>query len=192
MSKLRVWFLFFGLKGQYNLAQGNALGDKITKNKNALKGQDKIMSQSLSQVYVHIVFSTKERYPFIQPDVETELFAYIGDTINRLDGVPHLINGTADHVHLLSSLPRTIALSKYIEDIKRNSSRWLKTKNGMYQKFGWQNGYGAFSVSSSQKDAVISYIAGQKEHHCAVSFKEEYLSFLKKYNVKYDEQYLWD
>jgi putative transposase len=150
------------------------------------------MSQSLSQVYVHIVFSTKERHPFIQPDVETELFAYMGDAIKRLGGTPHLINGTTDHVHLLSSLPRTIALSMYIEDIKRNSSRWIKTKDSDYQKFGWQNGYGAFSVSSSQKDAVISYIAGQKEHHRTVTFKDEFLAFLKKYNVEYNEQYLWD
>ncbi len=80
------------------------------------------MPQSLAQVYVHIVFSTKERYPFIQPNIESELFAYMGDTIKRVGGIPHLINGTADHVHLLSLLPRTIALSKYIEEIKRNSN----------------------------------------------------------------------
>ncbi len=150
------------------------------------------MPQSLAQVYVHIVFSTKERYPFIQPSIESELFAYMGDTIKRLGGIPHLINGTADHVHLLSSLPRTVALSKYIEDIKRNSSRWIKTKEGDYQKFAWQNGYGAFSVSSSQKESVISYIAGQKEHHRNISFKEEFLAFLKKYNIEYNERYVWD
>ena len=150
------------------------------------------MPQSLAQVYVHIVFSTKERYPFIQPNIESELFAYMGDTINRVGGIPHLINGTADHVHLLSSLPRTVALSKYIEEIKRNSSRWIKTKDSGYQKFSWQNGYGAFSVSGSQKDSIIRYIAGQKEHHRNITFKEELLAFLKKYNVEYDERYLWD
>jgi len=150
------------------------------------------MPQSLAQVYVHIVFSTKERYPFIQPNIESELFAYMGDTIKRTGGIPHLINGTADHVHLLSSLPRTVALSKYIEEIKRNSSRWIKTKDSGYQKFSWQNGYGAFSVSGSQKDSIIRYIAGQKEHHRNIPFKEELLAFLKKYNVEYDERYLWD
>jgi REP element-mobilizing transposase RayT len=150
------------------------------------------MPQSLAQIYIHIVFSTKEHCPFIQQDIEPELFAYMGDTIKRVGGVPHLINGTADHVHILSSLSRTVALSKYIEEIKRNSSRWIKTKNGDYQKFGWQNGYGAFSVSSSQKKSVEHYIAGQKEHHRNITFKEEFLAFLKKYNVKYDEQYLWD
>jgi putative transposase len=150
------------------------------------------MPQSLAQVYVHIVFSTKERYPFIRPNMESELFAYMGDTIKRIGGIPHLINGTADHVHLLSSLPRTVALSKYIEEIKRNSSRWIKTKDNDYQKFAWQNGYGAFSVSSSQKESVIRYIAGQKEHHRDITFKDEFLAFLKKYNIEYDEQYLWD
>lgn len=150
------------------------------------------MPQSLAQVYIHIVFSTKDHYPFIQPDIESELFAYMGDTVNRVGGVPHLINGTADHVHILSSLPRTITLSKYIEEIKRNSSRWIKTKKNDCQKFAWQNGYGVFSVSSSQKDSVLRYIAEQKEHHRKLSFKEEFLAFLKKYNVKYDEQYLWD
>ena len=150
------------------------------------------MPQSLAQIYVHLVFSTKERYPFIQPDVEPELFAYMGGIIKKTGGIPYLINGAADHVHVLSSLPRTVTLSKYIEDIKRSSSRWIKTKNGMYQKFAWQNGYGAFSVSSSRMDSVKRYIAGQKEHHRTATFKEEFLAFLQKYGIEYDEQYLWD
>lgn len=150
------------------------------------------MSQSLAQVYVHIIFSTKERCSLIDKDIEPELFAYMGDTINRCEGVPFLINGAADHVHILSSLPRTISLSKYIEEIKRNSSRWIKTKNSRYYKFAWQNGYGAFSVSSSKKDSVLHYIAGQKEHHKKATFKEEFIAFLEKYNIKYDERYLWD
>lgn len=150
------------------------------------------MPQSLAQIYVHIVFSTKERYPFIQTDVEPELYAYMADTIQRMGGVPYLINGMPDHVHVLSSLPRTVPLSKYIEDIKRNSSRWIKIKDGLYQKFAWQNGYGAFSVSSSRKNSVKQYIAGQKDHHRTMSFREEFLSFLQKYNVEYDERYVWD
>jgi REP element-mobilizing transposase RayT len=150
------------------------------------------MSQSLAQIYVHIVFSTKDRYSFIQQAIEPELFAYMGDTIKRIGGIPYLINGTANHIHLLSSLPRAIALSKYIEEIKRNSSRWIKTKNSDYEKFAWQNGYGAFSVSSSQKDSVVKYIAGQKEHHQKITFEDEFLTFLKKYNVQYDLRYLWD
>lgn len=150
------------------------------------------MPQSLAQIYIHIIFSTKDRYPFIDTNIKPELFAYMGDTINRCEGVPFLINGTTDRVHLLSSLPRTMSLSKYIEEIKRNSSRWIKTKNSQYEKFAWQNGYGAFSVSSSQKNSVIRYIAGQKEHHRKTTFKEEFLAFLKKYNIEYNERYLWD
>lgn len=150
------------------------------------------MSQSLAQIYTHIVFSTKERYPYIEPDVEPELFAYIGGAIKECKGVPFLINGTADHIHILSTLPRTMALSKYIEEIKCSSSRWIKTQKIPYsEKFAWQNGYGAFSVSSSQKDTVTRYIAGQKEHHRTVSFQEEFVAFLEKYNIEYDEQYLW-
>ena len=158
----------------------------------ALKGQNKTMPQSLAQIYVHIIFSTKERYPFINEVIEPQLFAYMGDTIKRCKGVPFLINGTADHVHILSSLPRTMSLSKYIEEIKRNSSRWIKTKDIQYEKFAWQNGYGAFSVSSSQKDFVVRYIAGQKEHYRMATFKEEFIAFLEKYNIEYDEKYLWN
>ena len=150
------------------------------------------MPQSLAQIYVHIIFSTKERHPFINTTIEPELFAYMGDTIKRCEGVLFLINGTADHVHVLSSLPRTMALSKYIEEIKRNSNRWIKTKGSDYQKFAWQNGYGAFSVSSSRKDSVLRYIAGQKEHHRKITFKEEFIAFLEKYGIEYDERYLWD
>lgn len=150
------------------------------------------MPQSLAQVYVHIIFSTKGRYPLINESIEPELFAYMGDTIKRCEGVPFLINGTADHVHLLSSLPRTMSLSKYIEEIKRNSSRWIKTKGSQFEKFAWQSGYGAFSVSSSRKDSTVRYIAGQKDHHRAVTFKEEFIAFLEKYGIEYDERYLWD
>jgi len=150
------------------------------------------MSQSLAQIYIHIIFSTKERYPFIDTSIEPELFAYIGDTINRCEGVPFLINGTMDHIHILSSLPRTMSLSKYIEEIKRNSSRWIKTKNDQYKKFAWQNGYGAFSASSSRKDSVVRYIARQKDHHKTTTFKEEFVAFLEKYNIEYNETYLWD
>lgn len=150
------------------------------------------MSQSLAQILVHIVFSTKERFPFFEDTVESELFAYLGDTLKRAGGVPFKINGTADHVHIFSSMPKTVALSKYIEEIKRNSSRWIKTKGSHYEKFSWQNGYGAFSVSSSQKGAVIDYIVNQKEHHQKLTFKEEFLAFLEKYEIQYDERYLWD
>jgi len=135
---------------------------------------------------------TPERCPSLQPTIEPQLYAYMGDTIKRVGGIPHLINGTCNHIHLLSSLPRTPALSKYIEEIKRNSSRWIKTKHEDYQKFAWQNGYGAFSVSNSQRNTVMRYLAEQKEHHRHVTFKKEFLAFLEKYHVEHNDQYLWD
>jgi REP element-mobilizing transposase RayT len=95
------------------------------------------MSQSLSQLYTHIVFSTKKHFPFIKPVIEAELYAYMGGTIKRIGGIPFMINGMDDHVHIFSTLPKTVALSKFIEDIKRNSSRWIKTKGAAYQHFAW-------------------------------------------------------
>ena len=150
------------------------------------------MAQSLSKVYLHIVFSTKKRFPFIKPEIEDELYAYIGGTIKKLGGIPFIINGMGDHIHIFSTLPRTIALSKFLEEIKRSSSKWIKTKETAYQNFAWQGGYAAFSVSDSVKDTVVKYIQNQKEHHRSLSFKEEVIKFLKKYDLDYDEKYLWD
>lgn len=150
------------------------------------------MPQSLSQINVHIIFSTKYRQRIIKSETESELFAYMGATMNRLNGNPFIINGDEDHVHLFSTLPRTVSLAKFIEEIKRTSSRWIKTKDRCYEKFGWQDGYAAFSVSSSRKIAVISYIKNQKDHHKKQSFQEELLLFLREYGVVYDEKYLWD
>lgn len=150
------------------------------------------MSQSLADLIIHIVFSTKERYPWIETEVEEELHAYIGGICRNL-GCPLIqINGTNDHLHLLLSLGKTVALSKLISEIKSNSSRWIKTKNHTYNKFAWQNGYGAFSVSRPNINSVITYIDKQKEHHKVVSFKEELISMLERANIKYDEKYLWE
>ena len=150
------------------------------------------MAQSLSQLYVHIIFSTKKRFPFIKEDVEKELFAYIGGLIKKMGGIPFMINGMPEHIHIFSNLPRTISLSKYVEEIKRSSSKWIKTKGVSYKNFAWQNGFSGFSVSSSKKEIVIKYIVNQKEHHKTQAYKEEVLQFLKEYDIKFDEQYLWD
>jgi len=149
------------------------------------------MAQSLSQLYVHIVFSTKNRFPFIKEDIDDELYAYIGGIIKQYKGIPIMINGVSDHIHILSSLPRTISISKFIEEIKKNSSKWIKTKGNEYSNFSWQNGYGAFSVSSSKVDVVMKYIENQKNHHTKHGFKDELLLFLNEYNIEYDEKYLW-
>ncbi|RYF15131.1 MAG: IS200/IS605 family transposase [Flavobacteriales bacterium] len=149
------------------------------------------MSQSLSKLYVHIVFHTKYNQPLIQPEVETELYAYIGGVIKENQSVPIKINSTADHIHILATMSKNIALSKFVEEIKRNSSRWIKTKGPVYKNFAWQGGYGGFSVSPSVLERVKRYIENQKEHHKKVSFKDEYRQFLNEHGIPYDEDHLW-
>jgi putative transposase len=149
------------------------------------------MSQSLADIIIHIVFSTKRRHPWIETRIEEELYVYICGTCRNL-GCPIIqINGAHDHIHLLLSLGKTVALSKLVSEIKSNSSRWIKTKDHAYKRFAWQNGYGAFSVSRPNINSVITF-GKQKEHHKVVSFKEELLHMLKRAKIKYDEKYLWE
>jgi len=150
------------------------------------------MGQSLVKNYVHLVFSTKHRQPLIQHPIETELHSYLGGTCNHLDCQSIKVGGYVDHIHILCLLSKKIALMKLMEEIKSHSSKWIKTKGAAYQNFYWQDGYGAFSVNPSEVETVIAYIANQHEHHKKKTFQEEYRMFLKKYNVDYDERYVWD
>lgn len=150
------------------------------------------MPQSLVKNYLHIVFSTKHRQPFIQPPVEEELHAYLGGVCNRLECQSIKVGGYTDHVHILCKLSKKIALMKLVEEVKSHSSKWIKSKGETYHHFYWQNGYGAFSVSPSHVDQVISYIANQHEHHRDKTFKEEYTAMLQKHQMEYDERYVWD
>ncbi len=150
------------------------------------------MGQSLVKNYIHIVFSTKHREPFIYPPVEAELHAYLGGICKNLECQPIKVGGYTDHIHILCMLSKKIALMKLLEEVKSHSSKWMKTKGEDLKNFYWQDGYGAFSVNPSDVDAVINYIANQKKHHENKTFKEEYSGFLKKYNVEYDERYVWD
>ena len=151
------------------------------------------MAQSLAKVLVHIVFSTKHRYPFLaDADVNDEMHAYLGGTCNGLDCPVLIVGGAADHVHILCKLTRNYSIAKVVGDMKRESSKWVKTKSGAFKKFAWQNGYGIFSVSQSQVERVRKYIEGQEEHHRKKTFQDEYRSFLKHYEVEYDERYVWD
>ncbi len=150
------------------------------------------MSQSLSKVYVHITFSTKNHQPFIDDAIEISLFEYIGGICKGLDCNPVKIGGHYDHVHILCLLSRKIAQMKLLEEIKKQSSKWIKTKGKTYSNFYWQDGYGIFSVNPSEIDVVIAYIDNQQEHHKKVTFKDEFRAFLKKYKVDYDERYVWD
>ena len=149
-------------------------------------------SQSLANVLIHLIFSTKNRYPFIDPGIENELYPYLA-TACRTCRCPALkIGGSADHIHIACSLARTISIAKFLEEIKADSSRWIKTKGPRYAGFAWQNGYGAFSISQSQLESLKTYIENQKEHHRVRTFQEEYLDFLVKYEMQYDKRYVWD
>lgn len=152
------------------------------------------MGQSLVKNYVHLVFSTKHRQPLIKAPVEEELHAYLGGICNKLECTVIKVGGYTDHIHILCRLSTKIALMKLMEELKSHSSKWIKTKGAGYEKFYWQNGYGAFSVNPAQVENVIAYIENQHEHHRKKkkTFKDEYRTFLKKYNVEYDERYVWD
>jgi len=150
------------------------------------------MPQSLANILLHLIFSTKNRAPFIHPEIEGELYPYLA-SICRASGSPsHVIGGTEDHVHIACSLSRTITVSKLLEEIKRSSSKWMKTKGAELASFAWQNGYGAFSIGQSQLAPVRAYIAGQKGHHRVKTFQDEFREFLKRYQIQYDERYVWD
>jgi putative transposase len=150
------------------------------------------MSQSLSKICVHIVFATKYRQPLIDERIENELFSYIGGICNSMGCIPVKVGGYVDHVHILCVLSRKITVMKLLEEIKKSSSRWLKTKFPGYSNFYWQDGYGVFSVNPYELEIVVRYIANQKAHHQKRTFKDEFRGFLKKYNVEYDERYVWD
>ncbi|HEV7226706.1 MAG TPA: IS200/IS605 family transposase [Pirellulales bacterium] len=151
------------------------------------------MPQSLAQIYLHIVFSTKERRPFLQDrSIRDEMHAYLGGVCNNL-GCPILrVGGVADHVHLLCRFGRTITVADLVQELKRESSKWAKTKSDSLRDFHWQNGYGAFSISPGHVESVRSYIANQEEHHRIVTFQDEFRRSLAKYGVEYDERYVWD
>lgn len=150
------------------------------------------MGQSLVKNYIHIVFSTKHRAPMITPPHEEELHNYLGGICKNLECQPIKVGGFTNHVHILCMLSKKIAVMKLLEDVKSHSSKWMKTKDESLNNFYWQDGYGAFSVNQSEVDTVIAYIANQHEHHSKKTFQEEYREFLKKYNVEYDERYVWD
>lgn len=150
------------------------------------------MGQSLVKNYIHIIFSTKLRAPLILESIENELYSYIGGICKQLECYPVKIGGYIDHIHILCMLSKKIPLMKLLEEIKAHSSKWIKTKDDTLKKFYWQNGYGAFSVNPYEVDKVIAYIENQKEHHRKKTFQDEYRAFLKKYNVEFDEKYVWD
>ncbi len=150
------------------------------------------MSQSLSKLFVHLVFHIKNKNIPIGDEVKPDLFAYMGAVIKDNASIPIIINGTHDHVHVLCIMSKNIALAKLVEEIKRHSSRWIKTRGQQYKGFAWQGGYAGFSVSPSLHDKTRDYIMNQEKHHKKMTFKEELIMFLKEYGIDYNEKYLWD
>jgi putative transposase len=151
------------------------------------------MAQSLSHLWTHLIFSTKDRFPFLSDKtIRTDMHRYLATMLREQNCETLIVNGVADHVHALFGLSRTHSIADVVKEIKRTSSGWVKTPSPKLAKFHWQGGYGAFSVSQSNLKDVIRYIENQEEHHKRVTFQDEYRGFLKAYRIAYDERYVWD
>jgi REP element-mobilizing transposase RayT len=150
------------------------------------------MAGTYAKLFYHLVFSTKHRERFINADIEDELYKYISGIVRGIEGSCVEINGTSDHVHLLTILPPKIAVSDALREIKTNSSKWIHETKPDLVKFGWQDGYAAFTVSKSQVNPLRQYIRDQKSHHGARDFKAELLALFAKHEVEFDDRYIWD
>ena len=150
------------------------------------------MPQSLARLHIHLVFSTKNREPRILDSVRDSLHRYMATVLDNLGCPAVLINSMPDHVHLLFDLGRAVPICSVVEEVKKTSSRWIKTQGAAFGGFAWQSGYGAFAVSESNVPVVRDYIANQAEHHRRKPFQEEYRTFLDKHQIAFDERYVWD
>ena len=150
------------------------------------------MPQSLSAVYIHLVFSTKERRPFLRDlAIQKSLHSYLGSISKRLGCAPLSVGGIEDHVHLLARFGRTITQAEWVKELKRVSNLWLK-REYQIKRFEWQGGYAAFSVSQSNLEEVKRYILNQREHHKKISFQDELRLLLKRHDMEWDERYIWE
>jgi len=150
------------------------------------------MPQSLSQIIIHIVFSTKDRHPWLDAAIRPRMHAYLATICRDCGCEAYRVGGVEDHVHIAARLARTISQSDLLEKIKKVSSAWIKTQGPEYRSFFWQGGYGDFSIGYSQLDDLLRYIDNQEAHHKSKTFQEEYRELLRKYNVEFDERYVWD
>ena len=151
------------------------------------------MPQSLSQIYLHLVFSTKDRWPFLHDRlVRNEVHKILGGLCNKHECPVLIVGGVADHLHILCRFGRTVTLADLIKALKRGSSIWIKSNENPTKDFHWQNGYGAISIIPAHVDALRSYIADQEEHHAKESFQDEFRRILTKYDLEWDERYVWD
>ena len=150
------------------------------------------MPQSLARLSIHLVFSTKHRVPLLHDGVREALHRYMAAVLQNIGCPPRLINSVEDHVHILFELSRTVAVSKAVEEVKKSSSKWIKTQGPDFAGFAWQGGYGAFTVSESKVAVVYRYIAGQRAHHQQTTFQDEYRTILGANNLGFDERYVWE
>ena len=150
------------------------------------------MPQSVANVPIHIIFSTKNRIRWINKEIRPELHSYMGGVLRTCRSPALIIGSVEDHVHILAALARTIQMCDVVEEVKKHSSRWLKTKSPDLSDFHWQAGYGIFAVCEDKIRAAKEYIARQEEHHRRVSFQDEYREFLIQNGLEFDEQYVWE
>jgi putative transposase len=150
------------------------------------------MPQSLSNILTHVIFSTKNREPLLSESIRSELHAYMSGILNNINCPSIQVGGIEDHVHVFFRLSRTATVAEVLETLKTSSSKWIKTRGCAFSNFHWQTGYGAFSISQSDAEAVIAYIRNQPEHHRKISFQDEYRRFLDRYEIPFDERYVWD
>ena len=151
------------------------------------------MAQSLARLWTHLIFSTKDRFPFLShKSMRADMHAYLATVLRTHECETVLVGGAEDHVHALFALSRNYSIANVVKEIKRTSSGWIKGISPRQGNFHWQSGYGAFSVSQSHLNQVINYIERQEQHHKGITFQDEYRAFLKKYGIEYDERYVWD
>jgi putative transposase len=150
------------------------------------------MPQSLSNILIHLIFSTKDRHPWLEPGIREKAHAFLAGVVRQCDCEAYRVGGVADHVHLAVRLSRTISIADLVKEIKIASNKWVKMQDVALNTFAWQQGYGVFSVGMSQKEALLHYIDTQEEHHRTRTFQDEYRDFIKKYGIEYDERYVWD
>jgi REP-associated tyrosine transposase len=186
-------------KGFYISAQGKrsaTLGRRQPYEPNperVLQRYRRKMPQSLAKIHLHLIFSTKNRVPFLRDrQLRLDTHAYLAGACENLGSPALLIGGMEDHVHILCLMSRTITIAELLRDLKRESSKWLKARDADLAEFHWQDGYGAFSISPSHVDSVRTYIARQEEHHHQETYQDEYRRLLRKYAIEFDERFVWD
>ena len=150
------------------------------------------MPQSLTQLYAHLIFSTKNHAPFLHPSIRPRVHAYLATLLRDYESPYVVVGGVDDHVHILFDQGKMRSPVEFVEHVKKESSKWIKTLGDEFKQFYWQRGYGMFSVSSTHREKVEAYVQNQEEHHRTKSFQEEYREFLDRYGIEYDERYIWD